>query len=303
MATASQVAYGLAGGFLIRDNEEDALGLPSGTYEVPLVLRDANLDASGNLSYNGKASGFLGKILLVNGTRDPYLTAAPAIYRFRILGGANSRVFRLALSTGAPFTLIGNDGGLLPTVSTPTQIDVSPAERIDILVDLRAAAGQTVLLNDLYSGWTLLELRVSNTTPVPGTLPSGALSTIAPLGTPVVTRTFSFDGMSRINGRVFDLNRIDFQVRAGDIEDWVFTTNGNAPHPVHVHGTSFQVQSRAGGRGTLFPWEAGWKDTVLLNDGETVRVRLRFELTGRYLIHCHKLEHEDAGMMANFLVV
>jgi FtsP/CotA-like multicopper oxidase with cupredoxin domain len=302
MATATEVAYGLAGGFLIRDAQEDSLGLPAGQYEVPLVLRDANLDSAGNLSYNGKASGFLGKILLVNGTRDPYLAVSPAIYRFRILGGSNSRLFRIALSTAQPFTLIGNDGGLLPAVATPSEIVVSPGERVDVLVDLRAAAGQTVALRDLNSGWTLLELRVGNTTPVPGSLPTGALSTVVPLGQPVVSRTFSFDGMTRINGQLFDPNRIDFRVRAGTVEDWVFSTNGNAPHPVHVHGASFQVQSRTGGRGTLFPWETGWKDTVLLDDGETVRVRIRFDLTGRYLMHCHKLEHEDAGMMTNFVV-
>jgi FtsP/CotA-like multicopper oxidase with cupredoxin domain len=73
---------------------------------------------------------------------------------------------------------------------------------------------------------------------------------------------------------------------------------------VHVHGASFQVQSRTGGRGTVFSWERGWKDTVLLEDGETVEVLVRFEAyRGLYLLHCHKLEHEDMGMMANFVVV
>jgi FtsP/CotA-like multicopper oxidase with cupredoxin domain len=211
-------------------------------------------------------------------------------------------VFRLNLSNGAPFTLIGNDGGLLPTVSTVNEIVLSPGERVDALVDLRSAGGSTVSIRDANSGWTILEFRVSNTTPIAGTIPSGALSSIAPLPPPVRTRTFSFDGMTRINGKVYDLNRTDFTVPAGDVEDWVFTTNGNAPHPVHIHGASFQVMSRSGGRAGLFPWEAGWKDTVLLNDGETVRVRIRFDLRGRYVIHCHKLEHEDAGMMANFVV-
>ncbi len=303
MLTSSQVAYGLAGGFVIRDAEEDALGLPSGAYEVPLVLRDANIDKAGNLAYNGTASGFTGKVLLVNGTRDPYLATQPAVHRFRILAGSNSRVFRLALSTGAPFTLNGNDGGLLPSAAQVSEIEVSPGERVDVIVDLRAAAGTTVLLRDLNSGWTILELRVDNAPPVAGTLPPGTLSTIVPLGTPSTTRTFSFDGMTRINGRLFDPDRVDFTVPVGEVEDWVFTTNGNAPHPVHVHGASFQVMARTGGRNRTFPWESGWKDTVLLADGETVRVRIRFALTGRYLIHCHKLEHEDAGMMANFLVV
>jgi FtsP/CotA-like multicopper oxidase with cupredoxin domain len=302
MLTSEQVAYGLAGGFVVRDAEEDALSLPSGPFEVPLVVRDANIDSSGNLSYNGKASGFTGSVLLVNGTRDPYLATSPAIHRLRILGGSNSRVFRLNLSNSAPFTLIGNDGGLLPTVSTVNEIELSPGERVDALVDLRLAGGTTVSIRDANSGWTILEFRVSNTTSIAGTIPSGVLSSIAPLPPPIRTRNFSFDGMTRINGKVYDLNRTDFTVPAGDVEDWVFSTNGNAPHPVHIHGASFQVVSRSGGRAGLFPWEAGWKDTVLLNDGETVRVRIRFDLRGRYLIHCHKLEHEDAGMMANFVV-
>jgi FtsP/CotA-like multicopper oxidase with cupredoxin domain len=302
MATSSQVALGLAGGFLIRDDEEDALGLPAGVFEVPLVLRDANFDKAGNLTYNGTASGFTGKTLLVNGVRDPFLDTSPAIHRLRILGGSNSRVFALTLSNGAPFTLIGNDGGLLPSVASVAQIDLSPGERVDVLVDLRQQGGKIVSLRDLNSGWTILEFRVASSGGVDGSLPSGALSSVSPLGSPVRTRTFSFDGMTRINGRRFDLQRIDFEVNRGEVEDWVFSTNGNAPHPVHVHGASFQVVSRTGGRGRIFPWEAGWKDTVLLNDGETVKVRTRFDLAGRYLIHCHKLEHEDAGMMSNFIV-
>jgi FtsP/CotA-like multicopper oxidase with cupredoxin domain len=110
--------------------------------------------------------------------------------------------------------------------------------------------------------------------------------------------------MTKINGREYDMHRIDFEVPFRTTERWRFTTNGNAPHPVHVHGASFQVQSRTGGRGRLFPWEAGWKDTVLLEDRETVHVWVRFDAyQGEYLMHCHKLEHEDMGMMSNFMVV
>jgi Multicopper oxidase len=107
--------------------------------------------------------------------------------------------------------------------------------------------------------------------------------------------------MSKIHGLVYDIDRIDITVPFGDVELWQFVTSGNAPHPVHVHGASFQVVSRSGGRGRVFPWEGGWKDTVLLNDRETVQVLIRFAAyRGEYLIHCHKLEHEDNGMMSNF---
>ena len=100
------------------------------------------------------------------------------------------------------------------------------------------------------------------------------------------------------------MERIDFTVPFGQTEMWIFKTNGNGPHPVHVHGASFQVISRTGGRGQVFPWERGWKDVVLVNDFETVNVLVRFDsYKGVYVMHCHKLEHEDNGMMANFEVV
>ncbi|MDH5283401.1 MAG: multicopper oxidase domain-containing protein, partial [Gemmatimonadota bacterium] len=162
---------------------------------------------------------------------------------------------------------------------------------------------QTVMLRDARAGWDLLEFKGTGVA-TGGSIPTGSLSTITPLGPEVRTRSFSFDGMSKINGREYDINRTDFQVPFGDVEKWVFSTNGNAPHPVHVHGASFQVVGRTGGRGTIYPWEAGWKDTVLLEDGETVTVKVRFDASrGLYLMHCHKLEHEDMGMMANFKVV
>ena len=305
MLTGEQVCLGLAGAFIVNDTEEGVLGLPSGAYELPLIIRDANVDKSGNLIYNPRTSGFVGQIALINGTRDPKLDVDTALYRFRVLNGANARLFKLALSNGALFNLIGNDGGLLASRVQVAQIEFSPAERLDLIVDFRGlAVGTKVMLQDLNSGWNLLEFNVARQISVSGSIPT-TLSSITPLTGPAQpTRFFSFDGMSRINGKLYDLNRIDFQVPLGVTERWRFTTNGNAPHPVHVHGASFQMQSRSGGRGQLFPWERGWKDTVLLQDRETVDVLIRFDAyRGLYLLHCHKLEHEDMGMMSNFEVI
>jgi len=305
MLTGEQVALGLAGAFIVEDAEEAALGLPAGAYEVPLVLRDANFDRRGNIVYNPPSSGYLGNTPLVNGTRNAKLDVDTAIYRLRILNGANARVFRLAWSDRTPFFVIGNDGGLLASAVTPTEIWMGPAERLDVLVDLRGLpVGATRTLRCLDARWDLVKLVVVRSVQVAGTLPVGPLSTIAPLPAPTTTRDFSFDGMNRINGLEYDLARIDFQVPLGTTELWRFSTNGNAPHPVHVLGGSFQVLSRSGGRGALYPWESGWKDTVLLLDGETVEIAIRFEaFRGLYLLHCHKLEHEDMGMMSNFEVV
>jgi FtsP/CotA-like multicopper oxidase with cupredoxin domain len=303
MLTASQVANGLAGAFILRDSVEAGLGLPSGAYEVPLIIRDADFDRQGNLLYKPRSSGYLGKEPLVNGTRRPKLAVDQGLYRFRVLDGANGRVFRLALSTGANFWIVGNDGGLLETPVQMTEAYISMGERLDLVVDFSGLGASSIFLRDLESGWDLLEFVSTNQPGHTRSVPT-QLSAIPPLTAPVRTREFSFDGMSRINGQQYDLNRIDWQVPFGEVEKWVFRTNGNAPHPVHIHGMPFQVQGRTGGRGVVYPYERGWKDTVLLADGETVEVLVRFDAyKGLYLMHCHKLEHEDMGMMANFEVV
>jgi blue copper oxidase len=309
MLTGKQVCLGLAGAFIIRDVEEDALSLPSGQYEVPLIIRDVNFDNKGNLAYNPTTSGFKGKYPLVNGTLQPTLQVDRGIYRFRVLNGANARVFNLALSNGAPFTIIGNDGGLLRAPASATSIELGMAERVDMLVDFTALGpGQAVTLRCLTARWNLVQF-VGTDSPGRSYSVPPVLSEIETLAGPSQpTRTFTFDGMSRINGMEYDLNRLDFTVPFGTVERWRFKTGGNAPHPVHVHGTSFQVVSRTGGRGRTFPWESGWKDTVLLNDKETVDVLIRFDAfrgqyDGQYVMHCHQLEHEGMGMMTNFVVV
>lgn len=303
MLTGKQVNLGLAGGFIVRDAEEAALGLPTGSHEVPLIVRDATLE-SGNVVYKPRTGGFDGQIPLVNGTRSPRLDVDRGVYRFRVLNGANARIFGLALSNGAPVTLIGNDGGFLESQSQQTRIDISPAERLDLLLSFAGlSVGQSVMLRDLRSGWDLLEFRVTQEG-IPGTIPSLVLPTIDELANPVTTRTLSFDGMSKINGKLFEMERVDFQVPFGQVQRWRLITNGNAPHPVHIHGASFQVEARRGGRNQVFAWERGWKDTVLLEDRETVDILIRFDAyRGRYLVHCHKLEHEDMGMMATFEVI
>ena len=304
MHTGEQVFHGLAGAFILRDTEESALALPSGNREVPLIIRDATFDSAGNLKFATKSSGFIGTEPMVNGTRSPYLSVDNAMYRFRVLNGCNARVLRLGLGGGTQFTLIGNDGGLLASPVQVSEITMAPGERVDLLVNFQGLnAGSSVMLRCLSAGWDLLEFRGTGSTGAGYTVPT-TLSAVTPLNGPSgVTRNFSFDGMTRINGLVYDMERVDFEVPVGVVERWRFRTNGNAPHPVHVHGASFQVQSRSGGRNTTFAWESGWKDTVLLADRETVDVLIKFERTGLYVIHCHQLAHEDQGMMSNFMVV
>ncbi len=303
--TGEQVFNGLAGGFIIRDAEEAVLNLPSGNYEIPLVLRDATLDNNGNIKYAASGGGMFGREPLVNGTLRPYLNVERAVYRFRVLCGTNARVFNLTLTEGISFKLIGNDGGLLPISSNQTQITMSSGERLDILIDFRTVAnGTNILMRDANADWELLQFRVNSASVINYTGNLSPTSVVVPLANPDTTRTFSFDAMSKINGREYEMDRIDWTARFNHVEKWVFISNGNGPHMAHVHGASFQVISRTGGRNQVFAWETGWKDVVLVNDNETVSVLVKFdEYAGEYLMHCHNLEHEDMGMMANFLVV
>lgn len=305
MLTGEQVYNGLAGGFIINDAEEAAHNLPSGNYEIPLVLRDATFNNNGNLNYAPTGGGMFGKTPLVNGTLRPYLNVQRAVYRFRILCGTNARVFNLTLTGGLSFKLIGNDGGLLPVSSAQTQLTLSSGERLDVLVDFRSVANNTnIVLQDVNANWELLQFRINSPGIINYTGNLSPTSTIVPLSNPDTTRTFSFDGMNKINGLVYDIDRIDWTARFDHVEKWIFISNGNGPHMAHVHGASFQVISRTGGRGQVFPWETGWKDVVLVDNGETVAVLIKFDAyAGEFLMHCHNLEHEDMGMMANFLVV
>lgn len=155
---------------------------------------------------------------------------------------------------------------------------------------------------------------ITDTFTVPANL--SAMTTIA-ASSAVKTRTFDIsnamehhgypmnDGMQmrhRINGKLFDSSRIDENISANTNEIWVFdNSKGDEPHPMHLHGVFFQVLGRSGGRGNLIASENGWKDTVLVMPGETVRVIVPFENnTGKFVFHCHNLEHEDDGMMLQY---
>ncbi len=144
-----------------------------------------------------------------------------------------------------------------------------------------------------------------------------ALSTIVPLANSpsTITRNFnianvqSHSSMSNmmthtINDKMYDVSRIDAQVEKNSIEIWTFdNTNGKEPHPMHLHGVLFQILSRTGGRSALTPLEKGWKDIALCMPGEIVKIIVQFNsFTGKYVFHCHNLEHEDSGMMGQFQV-
>jgi blue copper oxidase len=341
MRTARQTYFGMAGLIVVRDDEEAALDLPSGEREVAIVLQDKRRDASGRLAYGAmghdRMEGFLGDEAFVNGVLSPTVEVASALYRLRVLGAANARIFRVGLSNGAALVLIGTDGGLLETPVELPYVDVATGERVDLLVDFSGLRpGSTVSLRSLEfpsstrgmgmgmgggrgmmgmgggglpqgAAMDLLEFRVVREVGEAVRLPT----LLTPL--PRISRAsadrqrvFRFDSMMMshtINGRSFEMDRIDERVPFGATEVWTFVNDSGFPHPVHMHAVHFQVLERRGGRARVLPWEQGWKDTVLVLPGEQVDVIATFDRhRGLYLMHCHNLEHEDMGMMINFLI-
>ena len=139
--TGPHVYQGLAGFYIIRDPKEDALKLPSGNYDIPLLIQDKRFNADNSLSYEpGSLLGFLGDTAVVNGAVTPYLDVSTRQFRFRVLNGSNARPLALQLrvagsSTVEPFQVIASDGGLLPSPIEVSVLPVAPAERYDIVVD------------------------------------------------------------------------------------------------------------------------------------------------------------------------
>lgn len=322
-ATAPHVYKGLAGLYLLTDPEEDGLGLPSGEYDVPLLIQDRAFEHDGALKYPGSGSmpllmnGFLGDTLLVNGTPYPYFEVGTHKYRLRLLNGSNARRYTLALSGGISFTLLANDGGLLPAPIEVETIELSPAERAEVIVDFSdIVVGESVTLENRRGDGLLREIlrfdvareEIDDTT-VPDTLrpienldPESASQEREWTLNMQMGPSMMFGGSSwMIDGESFDPDRIDAHPEMDSVEVWRFTNPSNMPHPMHIHLAMFQVLDRDGE--APLPTERGWKDTVTVGSGETVRVITRFTgYRGEYIFHCHNLEHEDHGMMATFRV-
>ncbi|MDQ8158528.1 MAG: multicopper oxidase family protein [Gemmatimonadota bacterium] len=347
--TGVQAYRGMTGVLLVNDAAEEALGLPDGAHEVPLLIQDRRLAADGTFAYepamHEQMEGFFGDAAFANGIRLPTMPVETTTYRLRVVNATTSRLLRLALSNGHSMTLIGNDGGLLPAAETVTSLDLGTGERADLLVDFahlpvgsrvtlvsapfasparmggmgmgmggmgrgmgRGAGGMGAGGVPQGGAMDLVEFTIDRAVTPRGWTPRPLPTLVLPDPQRATrTRTFRFNSAMMqhdINGRAFDMERIDETVRFGDTEVWTFVNDGPFPHPVHVHEVQFQVIERVGGRARVMPWERGLKDTVLVHPGERVSVAATFDrYRGRFLLHCHNMVHEDMGMMMNYAIV
>jgi spore coat protein A len=326
---------GLFGLFVIRDAAEQALHLPSGKYEIPLTLFDRDLKPDGQLSYPVSADPerpwvpeVFGEAHLINGKLFPYLDVEPRKYRLRLLNAANGRFYRLSTSPQAPMHQIGSDQGLLPTPLEIANLQLAPGERADVVIDFAGCRGANVLL--MSDSFELMQFRVGAPRVSDGSVLPAALRAVARIAesTAVLTRRLTLDEQTN---RVAEsegmlLNKTPWHMPItekpvlGSTEIWELVNLTDDVHPIHLHMVKFQILDRRRFDGFQYmtagtlrytgpllavdPNEMGWKDTVRVNAKTVTRIIVPFTgYPGRYVWHCHILEHEDNEMMRPYEVM
>jgi spore coat protein A, manganese oxidase len=335
------VFAGLLGVFLVRDEVEDALNLPRGKYEIPLVIYDRVLDLDGQLNYpvsgNPKlpwVPEFSGDAILVNGKLFPYLEVEPRKYRFRVLNGSNGRAIHLTFvgsqqtSWFPKFHQIGSDQGLLASPVEVVRVRLSPGERADLVFDFSTYSGTNLVLRN--DNFNVMQFRVATKGPrdqssLPQTLrPVSRMMESAAIKTRNLTLVEIDDANKRPTMTLLNNTHWNMPVTENPVLDsveiWNLINLTNDEHPIHLHLVRFQILDRRAFDAAVYratgeikyigpaippdPVEAGWKDTVRTDHGMVTRIIARFEgFTGRYVWHCHNLEHEDNEMMRPFDVV
>ena len=326
---------GLFGLHVIRDAEEDALQLPRGKYEVPLTLCDRDLRRDGQLSYPVSPDPeapwvpeCFGELHLVNGKIFPYLEVEPRKYRFRILNAANGRFYRLNLNNELQIQQIGSDQGLLAEPLAVNEVQLAPGERADIVIDFSQHRGARILLSS--DAFDLMQLRVGTKRVADDSAVPRQLRAVARIAesSAVRTRRLSLDEqlnqVAESQGMLLNNTPwhmpITEQPTLGTTEIWELVNLTDDVHPIHLHMVRFQILDRrrfdafqymtAGTLRTVGPViapdpnEMGWKDTARVNAKTVTRIIVPFVgYPGRFVWHCHILEHEDNEMMRPYEIV
>jgi FtsP/CotA-like multicopper oxidase with cupredoxin domain len=336
--TSPNTYRGLTGMYFLYDDRDsgnefdfgrNALRLPApyGLHDIPLILSDKLFCPDGQL-FSADAGGVpVGDKFVVNGAIQPYFQVRRRKYRFRVLNSGPTRTWTLALSDGTPFKVIATDGNLLQSpIDVPT-LRINVAERYDFVLDFSTVpAGTKIYLSNdqpqfvgnagepvpLPPGVVLenvvlrFDVIGDPLYPDPSRVPA-VLCEYPPLNLDEVvgTRTWDFDlvnGQFLINGQVFDPDVSLADVRKGTAERWILRNKlplARWSHPVHIHFEEFRVLSRNGAAPP--PLETGRKDVVVLPGNNEVELFMRFrDFTGKYMIHCHNMNHEDNFMLVRW---
>ena len=336
--TARQTYMGLAGLIIIDDGSDSRLGLPHhfGFDDLPIIIQDRSFGRNGSLGYDagelGIVYGVRGDTIIVNGAIAPVANVPAGLVRLRLLNGANAQNFELRFSDRRTFHVIGSDGGFVAQPVPVSALRISPAERFEVLVDF--SDGRSVVLETgsdsamgifgtISTSGTNDDIPVMRFEPVATTRAVKDLpGQLTELGTPepaaaVQRRQFVLDNgicgqrmttsghadapmLTGINGKVHDPSRIDVETKLGTTEIWEIVSVG-MPHPFHIHGALFRVLSLNGTPPP--PHLSGWKDVVLVEDKAELLVSFTQPAAREhpFMYHCHILEHEDAGMMGQYI--
>jgi spore coat protein A, manganese oxidase len=329
------VYAGLLGAFFIRDSVEESLNLPKDKYEIPLIICDRLFTRDAQLLYPASPDpdspwvpDAIGNVTLVNGKLFPYLDVQPCKYRFRVLNASNARFYYLSFGTGISWCQIGTDQGFLSKPVLLTNLEISPGERADLILDFSAHRGEQMVLMD--GGIALMQFRVSG---VKVNDTSSLPSALRPLrkieeSEAVNTRSLTLNQYTNKKGQptLMLLNGcrwnqpVTERPLLNSTEIWALINLTDDSHPIHLHLVRFQILDRR----PFVKWdylskgqlnfsgpaeppelnEAGWKDTVRADPKMVTRIIVKFEgYPGRYVWHCHVLEHEDNEMMRPYDVI
>jgi FtsP/CotA-like multicopper oxidase with cupredoxin domain len=313
--TGHQVAMGLYGAIIVRAADDP---LPASLPERLLILSDNRFRADGSIDLPEPHSaswrtdvenGREGNVVFVNGQMMPTLTIRSGeVQRWRVVNASAARIYRLALRDHR-FLHVGSDGGLFERPVEREEITLGVGERAELLVRGTGAPGTRVALQalpyDRYipqtqpKDWStprdLLTLEYTSEAPVPPPVLPNTLRVVPALDTAKATATrVMVLTQHLINGKSMDLARVDVSVKLGATEIWEVENLVGMDHPFHLHGFRFQVLDR---NGVPEPYRS-WKDVVNVPKHETARFIVRYDgFPGKWMFHCHILDHEDHGMM------
>jgi len=318
--TAEQVYNGLAGMWLVEDDNSKNLPIPNhyGVDDFPVIIQDKRLNNFGMPEYREPSSGgFLGDTLLVNGVQSPYVEVSRGWVRLRLLNASNSRRYRLQMSDGRKMHVIAGDQGFLPAPVSIPQLSLAPGERREILVDMTdgkevsITAGEAAGIVDRIRGFfepssllvstLVLTLRPTGLLPlVTAPLPTRLLSEDVIAGSPVRNREITLGDDPGINGQLWDIKRTDIQAQQGTWERW--TVRADMPQSFHIEGVRFLVRNVNGA--APFGEDRGWKDTVWV-DGQ-VELLVYFTQPSwphfPFLYSSQTLEMGDRGSIGQLVV-
>ncbi|MGC1921340.1 MAG: multicopper oxidase domain-containing protein [Acidobacteriaceae bacterium] len=326
---------GMQGSFIVRDDVEQQLHLPKGKYEIPLMFCDRLLRTDGQLFYpvseNPKSPWVpevFGNAILVNGKLLPYLDVEPRKYRFRLMNGSNGRFYRFSLQNQAEFHMIASDQGLLAAPVALTRLQLAPAERGDIIIDFSRMKDETVELRS--DSFSILQFRVgrepvSDDSQLPSSIrPVRRLAESDSVRTRPLTLDERMDMVQRSMGMLLNNTPWHMPITEKPLLDtteiWELINLTEDSHPIHLHLVRFQILDRrpfdtfeymqkqivryTGPVVPPSPAEMGWKDTARADPGMVTRIIVPFQgYAGRYVWHCHILEHEDNEMMRPYEVL